>query len=485
MQFSKIGFGCYRIDHRVEDHNKALYKALTNGISLIDTSSNYADGRSEILVGNVLSDLTTNNKLKREDITLVTKGGYIQGQNYRFALKKKENGEPFDEVVEYDEGLWHCINPEFLEDQINRQMQRLDQPRDGGYIDVYLLHNPEYYLGWAQKNNVKLDEAKKEYYSRIKKAFEFLEEKVKEGKIKFYGISSNTFPANSNKYDFTSLEKVIDIANSISSENHFKFIQLPFNLIESNAVFEKNQKNDTMTVLDLASANDLQVLINRPLNAITTKGLVRLADFDAKEFSEEEFMKQLKLVSFIETELIKEKIANIGLHKRNSNKLESLLSFGKTFKEKWKDFGTIEHYNDVIEHHFVSRINMLNAFFEDNITEKDISEYFNKYLNEVYKLFNLLSRFYKHKANQRSKFIHLIINRKCDKLFHNLSLSQKAILLLNSIDGVNCVLVGARREKYINDITPSLEHEKLNNAKEIFAELKEELQKMDYTSANL
>jgi len=387
--------------------------------------------------------------------------------------------------VEYDEGLWHCVNPEFLEDQINRQMYRLDQPKDGGYIDVYLLHNPEYYLGWAQKNNVDIEKAKKEYYSRIKKAFEFLEEKVKEGEIRFYGISSNTFPANSNKYDFTSLEKVIDIANSTSSENHFKFIQLPLNLIESNAIFEKNQKNDTMTVLDLASANELRVLINRPLNAITNKGLVRLADFSAKEFSEDEFKKQLKLVSLMEAELIKEKIANVDLKIKNIKKLESLLSFGRTFEEKWKDFGTIEHYNDVIEHYFVSRINMLIAFFEDNITEKDISDYFNKYLNEVYKLFNLLSRFYKNKANQRSKFIHLIINKKCDKLFHNLSLSQKAILLLNSIDGVNCVLVGARREKYINDITPSLVHEKINNAKEIFAEIKEELQKMDYTYANL
>jgi len=95
MQFSKIGFGCYRVDHRVEDHYRALHKALTNGISLIDTSSNYADGRSEILVGNVLSDLITNNKLKREDVTLVTKGGYIQGQNYRFALMKKRERRTF------------------------------------------------------------------------------------------------------------------------------------------------------------------------------------------------------------------------------------------------------------------------------------------------------------------------------------------------------------------------------------------------------
>jgi len=218
-----------------------MHKALTSGVSLIDTSSNYSDGRSEILVGNVISDLIAENKLKREDITLVTKGGYIQGQNYKLAVKKKEQGNPFNDVVEYNEGLWHCISPDFLDDQIDRQLQRFDQPKEGGYIDVYLLHNPEYYLNWAQENNVEFEKAKDEYYLRIKRAFEFLEDKVKENKIKQYGISSNTFPANSNKFSFTSLEKVINIAQKINPDNHFKFIQFPFNLIESNAVLEKTR----------------------------------------------------------------------------------------------------------------------------------------------------------------------------------------------------------------------------------------------------
>ena len=485
MQFSNIGFGCYRVDHRVENHYKAMHKALTSGVSLIDTSSNYSDGRSEILVGNVISDLITENKLKRKDITLVTKGGYIQGQNYKLAFKKKEQGNPFNDVVEYSEGLWHCISPDFLDDQIDRQLQRFNQPEKGGYIDVYLLHNPEYYLNWAQENNVELEKAKDEYYLRIKRAFEFLEDKVSEGKIKNYGISSNTFPANSNKFSFTSLEKVIDIAQRISSDNHFKFIQLPFNLIESNAVLEKNQKHDTMTVLELASAYNIQVLINRPLNAITSKGLVRLAEFSIKNFSVENFDKQVRLVTFMENELLKEKLSKVELTEEDFKKLGRTLTFGKKIDEKWADYGTIEHLNDVIEHYFVPRINFLSAYFEDDITDKDALDFFNNYLKEVYKMLNLLSRHYKNKANQRSKYINLIINRKCSEIFQSLSLSQKAILLLNSVEGVNCVLVGARQEKYINDIVPLLNHEKINNAKGIFLELKEELEKIDYTLANL
>jgi hypothetical protein len=153
MTFANIGFGCYRIDNTIGEHYDALAKALTEGIDLIDTSSNYADGRSELLVGRVLSDLISADKIKREDITLVTKAGYIQGQNFKLAAKLKEEGKPFTEVVELQDGLWHCISPDFLEDQITRQLERLKTD----YIDVYLLHNPEYYLDWAKESNVEIE----------------------------------------------------------------------------------------------------------------------------------------------------------------------------------------------------------------------------------------------------------------------------------------------------------------------------------------
>ncbi|MBK9403499.1 MAG: aldo/keto reductase [Ignavibacteria bacterium] len=173
MNYSKAGFGSYRIDISIKDHYDALYYALTNGINLIDTSANYADGRSEQLIAKVIEDLISEKKIKRDELTIVTKGGYIQGQNYKFASKLKQEGKPFEDVVEYSERLWHCISPGFLEDQISRQLHRLNQD----YADVYLLHNPEYYLGWAENNKIDRQEAEKIYYERIRKAFEFLEKK--------------------------------------------------------------------------------------------------------------------------------------------------------------------------------------------------------------------------------------------------------------------------------------------------------------------
>lgn len=469
--FPILGFGCYRIDYRVEEHQKSLEKAILEGITLIDTSANYADGKSEILVGQVCKKLIDENKIKREDLIVVTKAGYIQGTNYKTASERKAAGNPFPEVVEYGERLWHCIHPDFLAHQIEEQLKRLDM----NYIDVYLLHNPEYFLGWAEHEGMKLQEARDEYYRRIKKAFEFLEEKVKEGVIKSYGISSNTFPGMHNDFNFTSLEKVLEIANEISAENNFKCIQLPFNLMESGAVLNKNQANSTKTVLELANENNLKVLINRPLNAITAKGLLRLADFEVTgAYVENDFVKQNKLVMMMEQDIIDEKLSDI----ENSEELEKakkFLSFGKLIDENWKFFGTLEHFNDNIEYNIVPRINFLSDFFNTKVEDESAKELYAKYLRETYKLFNLVSTYYKINANSRNAKIHAVINSIIPEEYHSLSLSQKTILLIASTEGVSTVLIGARKEKYVDDAGKILSLKKLPEVISVFKKIKSEI----------
>jgi len=468
--FPPLGFGCYRIDFRVEEHRKSLEKAILSGITLIDTSANYADGKSEILVGQVIEKLVSEGKIKREDLTVVTKAGYIQGSNYKTASARKEEGKPFPEVVEYAERLWHCISPDFLQHQINEQLERLKMD----YIDVYLLHNPEYFLGRAEHEGMKLDEARTEYYRRIKNAFTFLEEKVKEGVIKSYGISSNSFPSVSNKYDFTSLEKVLAIANELSTENNFKCIQLPFNLIEAEAVLNKNQAGGTKTVLELADENNLQVLINRPLNAITPKGLMRLADFDVSgPYSENDFIKQNKLVMMMEQDIIDEKL----IDEENTSELQKAkqaLTLGKLIDENWKFFGTLEHYNDTIEHSFAPRMNFLSEFF-GGLEDEHTREFYNKYLVEVYKLLNFVSTYYKINANSRNKKLHDIINEIIPVEYNDLTLSQKTMLLIYSTPGVSTVLIGARKEKYVEDSAKILELQKLPETLSVFKKIKTEV----------
>lgn len=473
MGIPRIGFGGYRIDDRVEEHYNALKKAVTSEITLIDTSANYGDGRSEILVGNVMADLISEGKIKREDVTIVTKGGYIQGQNYKFAHKKKEQGTPFQDVVELEEGLWHCISPDYLEDQINRQLFRLNQNDDYGYIDVYLLHNPEYFLKWAELNDFDNMNTLEEYYLRIKKAFEFLEEKITEGKIRSYGVSSNSFPRSISKFDFTSLDKLIRCANEVKTENNFKFIELPFNILESNSILEPNHSG--RSVIDCANANGIKVLVNRPLNAISSKGLIRLADFEFTEIKENELLRQVKFVCIMEDDLLRDKFDKFVIPFEDMKVIKSLLTFGENIKDNALTFGSYEHLTDTIENYFSPRLNYLMDYFESKISDDFTLENFNKYFKEVFRMFNYLSNFYRVFADKRAKYIHSVINEVIDEKFHDLTLSQKSILLLSSIDGVDCVLVGARNEKYVDDVLKVLHHEKIDNARDVFVKIREDL----------
>ena len=281
-----IGFGTYRIDDEVATHHEALKLALTSGCNLIDTSTNYSDGRSESCIGDVLTVLNADKKVLRESVVLVSKVGYVQGNNLLLAQEREKDQKSFPEMVKYMDGCWHCIHPDFIRDQIERSLQRLNVEQ----LDIYLLHNPEYYLTDATKQTqgISTEQFRTEYYRRIKSAFECLEQLVKEGKIGQYGISSNTFVSPADDPEFTSLDRVWEIAQSISQGNsqsismghHFTVIQLPANLIEVGAMLEKN--NGDKTVLELAKELNLGVLVNRPLNAIVDGDLIRLADFETK-----------------------------------------------------------------------------------------------------------------------------------------------------------------------------------------------------------
>jgi aryl-alcohol dehydrogenase-like predicted oxidoreductase len=154
LTVSRAGFGCYRVSTGVSEHARALHHALASGINLIDTSANYADGGSEELVGQVIDHLVESGEMRRDSVVVVSKAGYLQGQNYALSQERKRRGEPFPDLVLYGEGLEHCIHPEFLQDQLTRSLERLGLQT----LDVFLLHNPEYYLGWAVKHGLPADD---------------------------------------------------------------------------------------------------------------------------------------------------------------------------------------------------------------------------------------------------------------------------------------------------------------------------------------
>ncbi|MEQ8352598.1 MAG: aldo/keto reductase [Leptospiraceae bacterium] len=262
---SRLGMGTYRMHRESREHYDALRDALISGTNVIDTSANYMDGSAESLIGDVLRDLKSAGRLRREDVTIVTKAGYIQGKNSLLCAEVD-----FPEQTRFDRSLSHCIHPDFLDNQLELSRLRMGLET----VDVILLHNPEYFLKKAKLEEQTADQAQKEYYRRIHQAFDFLEKARSEGRIQYYGISSNTFPVYG-QYESTDLNRI-----DINSYPGFKVIQFPANLIERG--FREGN------LCRQAREKGLWTLANRPLNAFQSKiGLLRLAGNAGPDDSDE------------------------------------------------------------------------------------------------------------------------------------------------------------------------------------------------------
>jgi aryl-alcohol dehydrogenase-like predicted oxidoreductase len=313
-------------------HQAALESYLQRGGNLIDTSANYGDGAAEELVGQLPSSPDQN-------VILVTKGGYIQGQNMLLAAQQRN----FSEVVEYGPGIWHSIHPDFLQTQIELSLARLRRE----HVDIYLLHNPEYYLEDISHRRAVTAEDHNEFYRRIRQAFAFLEAQVALGKIRWYGISSNNFGGpgfsrgspTAGSSTGTSVSRSLAEAEALSADHHFRIVQLPVNLYEPGGALEPN--NHGRTVLDFCREKGLGVLANRPLNAFVQNQLVRLADWGLPGVTPpeiEEFRRRLEPLERHEQVLEREFGQPLALH--GGDRVSSLLL---RLVPQWQSISHFEH----------------------------------------------------------------------------------------------------------------------------------------------
>ncbi|MGC2277806.1 MAG: aldo/keto reductase, partial [Candidatus Binatus sp.] len=80
VSVSSIGIGTYlgEPDEETDRAYEAAIKAsLLTGINLIDTAVNYRFQRSERNIGKALGELVAAGEIKREEVIVATKGGYI------------------------------------------------------------------------------------------------------------------------------------------------------------------------------------------------------------------------------------------------------------------------------------------------------------------------------------------------------------------------------------------------------------------------
>jgi aryl-alcohol dehydrogenase-like predicted oxidoreductase len=448
-QVSQAGFGCYRVSAGIDAHFKALRRSLSKGINLIDTSTNYTDGGSERLVGAALAEMMSKNDITRQAVVVVSKVGYLQGQNFALSQARRQQGNPFPDVVPYGKGLEHCIHPEFLEDQLSRSLERLGLAT----LDVLLLHNPEYYLGWAAKQGHALDEARDIFYGRIQLAFEYLEDQVSQGRIQAYGISSNTFPASTHTEDFVSLERVWHIAQDISQGHHFRVIQFPMNLYETGAALEQNQSNQH-TILDYARDKQFGVLVNRPLNAFAGNRLVRLADVDnIGYFTDDEVIQAINLLNKSEKKLWRKLLPALNLPSPLYQRIKDQAGVGDQLKHHWRNFGNFERWRQfkdgLLWPHMLGVFEFLESYTGqvDGLDQWIVSHH--KKLNTAVRAVGSL---YVADAARQTTVIKRQVGDSDADWDIDGTLSQMALRALRSTSGISAVLVGMRRVGYVDDV---------------------------------
>ena len=208
---SSLGLGTYLGE--CDESEDARYTAtagaaLEKGVNLVDTAINYRCQRSERAIGEALRSAITSRTIKREEVVVCTKGGYIPLDGMPPSTKEEYRG--FLDTEYFERGVMqpadvvgggHCLTPRYIEDQIERSRNNLGLE----VIDVYYLHNPEQQLEVLDRSA---------FLDVVRAAFAELERQVKRGVIGIYGCATwNGFRVSADAKNHLSLEELVAIGH--------------------------------------------------------------------------------------------------------------------------------------------------------------------------------------------------------------------------------------------------------------------------------
>jgi hypothetical protein len=312
-------------------------------------------------------------------------------------------------------------------------------------------------MGWALKNGLSLEKARSEYYRRIGAAFEYLEKEVAKGRIRFYGISSNTFPGATDDPEFTCLETVWEIAGAVAADHHFGLVQMPFNLLESGAVQESNQPGGK-SVLAFADQKGLGVLINRPLNALADGRLLRLADLPQTErLDTNEVIAKIRQLQKSETTLWRKILPHLDIPQGLKARLKQQNDVGDNLKHYWKNFGSYENFRQARKGMFWPRVQGVLDFLRPYAQgHEELPRWLSSHPVFLEEACEAVGSLYAEEADRLLKRIRYAVNDADPEWAKPDTLSQKAIRALRSTAGVSVVLVGMRRPPYVEDVLMEL-----------------------------
>ncbi len=179
LTLSNIGVGTYLGNPDLEtdrEQKNAIKQSILHGVNVIDTAINYRAQKSERTVGKAIFELIDEGKIKRDEIFISTKNGYVTNdadiQEDFMAYVMREFGKT-GIVKEGDiSAQYNCMTVPFLEDQLTRSQKNLGLD----CIDLMYLHN-------AVEGQPQM--SRDEFITQLKNVFEFYEKKEKNKRLDF------------------------------------------------------------------------------------------------------------------------------------------------------------------------------------------------------------------------------------------------------------------------------------------------------------
>ncbi len=430
---SRLGYGGYRITIDQPSHIQSLRRALGTGTNVVDTAANFTNGKSERLVGEVLGDMVHHGSLYREEIVIISKAGYLEGDSRRWSY---ETSSRYHNTIPISNNVDHSIDAAFLRDQLEGSLNRMGLE----VIDFYLLHNPEHHFFSCIQSGMSENAAQEHYLNLLSEAFMTLEELRRSGKIQYYGISSNAL-AN-DEYSALTLKGISAIAPA-----GFMAVEFPANLLEQSYRVSMVKAGDQNTLCHSAHSMGIWSIGNRPLNAMGSNDqLIRLAGLPATSHNALNSLKSIQTdLEKIELKLIQ----SVGVERFRFD--DRTPAFSDILIQYRDSFETPEHLNEVLPsirsamHQTFNRIRVVDA------DETNISLLYS-YGRIVEKAIGEWEYYIRWKREDRAERIRNLIGKLWPELSDH-PLAIQAVRSLLSEDCPQTVLVGQRKVEYVDALT--------------------------------
>ncbi|KAF9984829.1 hypothetical protein BGZ65_012517 [Modicella reniformis] len=466
LVLSKLGFGAYRVNDSTPAHRVALTMAIQSGVNVIDTSSHFGHGTSETFVGNTLQDLIQQGKVKREEIVVVSKAGFILPSSVSLATESLQDVPHYAKISDTS---YHSIHPSYISAQITASLERLKLDK----LDIFMLNNPERMLG---DRHLPGGYTKTRLYKEIAEAFVHLDEEVAKGRIGGYGICSNALHMPTTD-DHLSLKTIVTtrLDHGWKLEN-FVAIEAPLNL------FERELVTDVFPAKSLArEAKDFDIFVftNRPLNAIAEGQIVTLEN-RGQHNRQEAAAKLLETLDLSFTSLAEMELDIKDMVEEESLAMKFVWSeiLSENLSRLSANYFAAKHY---LEREVLPAIDRDLKILEDSThdpqqrgndeEEKEaIRLWIDRYRKEAKSLTVDIAAFCQLDANKRNDELNLVLGLICREFVSEVGpnkvenigspLSTKSIQFCTAQENVGSTLVGMRTPEYVYDALVATEASK-------------------------